>query len=338
MKGGYRYPFFTVLLFPCLFIEFLCIFFYISFPLFQIFHSFCAFMDPVQGFKQFLWFYFTILCILAQVFFVSHSLSYEINCSKRGKGAQNTQMCFQCSDPVTHPVFIFIVFSQSVKTDLLIRQCISGYISVRPVHHFQKVLPASVSCCHMQICLQISADPVPEEIGKLFLHGKRHLIFHQRIDKSLSLLVCPEKDGCVFQIFSFFQSFFQCCYYADIFFSGIFESLAGHRHSFFIRCGQCFLKTSGITSDYLHGSTQDTGTAAIVYIQQNGLCFRIIPGEVQHDLRSGSPEMINGLVVVPHNKQIICRSCQHAQDFVLQAVDILKFIHQNMYKLFSPSI
>ena len=46
--------------------------------------------------------------------------------------------------------------------------------------------------------------------------------------------------------------------------------------------------------------------------------------------------MIDGLIVIPYNKQIICRCSQHLQYFILKTVNILKLIHQNVNKLFLP--
>ena len=276
MECGYSHSFFFILLFPCLFIQALRIFFYVSLPLRQGFHAFCTLMDPVQGLKQFLWFYFTILCIFTQVFFESHSFSDKINRSKRGKSTKNPQMRFQCGNPVAHPVFVFIIFPKFIKINLRTVQRFSGNIAIWPVHDLQKILPAPVSCCHFKISQKRPADPVAEKIGKLFFHCKRNLIFHQHIDQTFRFLICTKQDCRIQQILAALHSFFQCCHHAHILFSWIIKFLARHRHPFFIWSIQLLFETSGITSDHFHGCTQDILTAPVIHIQKNYLCLRII--------------------------------------------------------------
>ena len=274
-------------------------------------------MNPVKSFQQFFWFYFTILRVFPQVLFVSHSLSNEIDRSKRRKCPQNLQMRFQCGQPVTHPVFIFIIFSQFFKIDPLLFQCLSGKIAVRPVHHFQEIFPAPVPCRQFQICHQTSADPVMKQVRQLFLHGKRYLILHQRIDQTFCLLIGTQQDCRILQILPALQPPLQSRYDTHIFLSGILKLFACHRHPFFIRSRQLLLKTSGITSDHFHSRMQNIFTAPVIHIQQNCLRIRIVLCKIQHDLRSCSPEMVNRLVIIPHDKQIIRGSRQHPQDLIL---------------------
>ena len=79
-------------------------------------------------------------------------------------------------------------------------------------------------------------------------------------------------------------------------------------------------------------------TASVIDIQNHPLCFRIIFLKSQHDFRFGSPKTIDGLVIVADNKQIGLLSRQHFHNFILNPVDILKFIHQNIRKALLPHL
>ena len=46
--------------------------------------------------------------------------------------------------------------------------------------------------------------------------------------------------------------------------------------------------------------------------------------------------MINGLVVVPHDKKIVLRLCQQTDDIILKLIDVLKFIHQDIAEFLLP--
>ena len=50
---------------------------------------------------------------------------------------------------------------------------------------------------------------------------------------------------------------------------------------------------------------------------------------MEHNLRRRAAKAVNRLVIVADNHQILPFSGEHANHFVLQAVDVLKLIHQN---------
>ena len=59
--------------------------------------------------------------------------------------------------------------------------------------------------------------------------------------------------------------------------------------------------------------------------------------ELLHTVGACPTEAIDGLVIVSHDKQIILRRRKQLYDLILDRRDILKFIHQNITKLFLPS-
>ena len=76
---------------------------------------------------------------------------------------------------------------------------------------------------------------------------------------------------------------------------------------------------------------------AVIDIQCHTLRSSIAFRKGQHNIRSGSPESIDGLIVVPHNKNIILGTGKHPNIFILKLVDILEFINENIAEQILPS-
>ena len=247
-------------------------------------------------------------------------------------------MRLQCSESVAHPVLVFVIFPQLIEIYLRLCKSIPGNIPVGSVHDLQECFSASVPFCHGEISPEISADPVSKKIGELFLHGKGNLIFHQSPYKPFCLLIGSEKDCRILQTFSRVQTFFQSLHDFHIFLSGIRKFPHLDRFSVRIRRGQLFGKTLFITVHHLHGSIQYVPAASVVYIQKNRLCFGIIFCKIQHDFRPGSPKTINGLVIIPHDKQIVIRCRKHTDNIILKRIDVLKLIHHNITEFLLPCL
>ena len=69
---------------------------------------------------------------------------------------------------------------------------------------------------------------------------------------------------------------------------------------------------------------------AVIYRKRNDLRFRIIVRKMQHNLRLCAPETVDGLIVVPHDKEMILRRRDLPYKTILQRRDILKFINQQI--------
>ena len=91
-----------------------------------------------------------------------------------------------------------------------------------------------------------------------------------------------------------------------------------------------------IFADHLQGGRNDPAVAPVILIQQNKRGLRIILPKLLHTVRTGAPEAIDGLVVIPHDKEIVLRRRQHFHDLILQRGNILKFIDKDILKLFLP--
>ena len=63
---------------------------------------------------------------------------------------------------------------------------------------------------------------------------------------------------------------------------------------------------------------------------------RKILGHMQHDFRFCSTEPVNGLIIVPHQKQVIFRKGKQLDNIILQLIDILELIDQDVSELFLP--
>ena len=73
-----------------------------------------------------------------------------------------------------------------------------------------------------------------------------------------------------------------------------------------------------VRSDHLHCRRKDPLAASVIHIQCHRFCLWIIFCEIQHDLRSCSTEMIDRLIIIPHDKQIILRFRKKLYDIILK--------------------
>ncbi len=80
----------------------------------------------------------------------------------------------------------------------------------------------------------------------------------------------------------------------------------------------------------------NTCAGTVIHIQKDFICLRIILLEPHHDTRAGSPETIDGLVVIPNRKNVVRWSRQHPYGIILRPVDVLKFVNQNVPKPLPP--
>ena len=252
MKSGYHSTFSFYVLLLRLFFKLPGIFIHVSQPLLQCFHPSGTFVNPVKCFAELLWLYFTIPRVFLQVFFVSHSISNEIDGCIGSHGSEDSEMRFHSRDPVTHPVLVLIILTQLLKIYRLFSEGISGYVTVRPVHDLQKSASAPVSLRHFEIGNHISADPVSEQVGQFFLHGKRNSVLHQSNYQSLCLLIRAEKKSCVLDTFAVFHTIFQSSCYCHIFISWISKFQNLHRLSHLIGSREFFHITVFVIIDHLY--------------------------------------------------------------------------------------
>ena len=90
-------------------------------------------------------------------------------------------------------------------------------------------------------------------------------------------------------------------------------------HRFLLRPHRLDLlvKTLFVILNHASRPAYDSCLTAVIDRKENLLHIRKIFLKVQHDLRPGPPESINRLVIIPHNKNIVLRQCQHPDQLVL---------------------
>ena len=66
--------------------------------------------------------------------------------------------------------------------------------------------------------------------------------------------------------------------------------------------------------------------------------FGIVFFKFLHDPWTGSPESIDGLIVVPHYEKIVPGLRQKTQHLILHLVDILELVHQDIGKPLLPPL
>ena len=76
--------------------------------------------------------------------------------------------------------------------------------------------------------------------------------------------------------------------------------------------------------------------AAVIVFQQHTFSSFEFFWEIQHYLRTGSPESVDALVIIPDYEKIIKRCRQHPYHLILHWIYILKLIDQNVFKSRTP--
>ena len=92
------------------------------------------------------------------------------------------------------------------------------------------------------------------------------------------------------------------------------------------------VKTDLIAADQLLCLLHNLPIAAVIFLQHDRLCLRIIIRKSQKQLRLGATECVNRLIVVPHQKQVVLRLRQKPQNLILHRIHILRLIHQKIRK------
>ena len=88
--------------------------------------------------------------------------------------------------------------------------------------------------------------------------------------------------------------------------------------------------------NHSHRTVQNFFRTPIIHIEQHLLSSRIILLKVQHNLRTRTPKMVDGLVIVSHDEQVFSGFRQKSYHIVLNWIDILKFVYQYIGKPLLP--
>ena len=89
-------------------------------------------------------------------------------------------------------------------------------------------------------------------------------------------------------------------------------------------------------SDYPQRAIDNVSAGPVIHIQKNLSGIRIIICKLHHNAWLCPPEPIDGLVIIPYDKQIVFRRRKHADHVILGLVHILEFIHQYIAELLLP--
>ena len=68
----------------------------------------------------------------------------------------------------------------------------------------------------------------------------------------------------------------------------------------------------------------------VIHIEKHPPRIRVIALKSQHNLRLRPAEPVDRLIVISDDKEVIFRQCQHPNNLILQAVDVLKLINQDV--------
>ena len=97
-----------------------------------------------------------------------------------------------------------------------------------------------------------------------------------------------------------------------------------------------------VAADLGYRGLQDSLSAAVIGRQEEHTVLRIVPVQniisekVLHHQGIRSPESVDGLIVIPDNKEVVQRRGQKTEHLILARAHILKFVDQNPAKALLP--
>ena len=183
-------------------------------------------------------------------------------------------------------------------------------------------------------------------VSPLLFHGKRDPLPGKSRRHALHGQICPEQYSTGLPIYPIFQALYQITHlfrslteFPD--FYPIFLPVSGV--SLMIPCLpsmrlarlQILMKTVFILIYHRQGCLHDIRMAAIIRPKKDLLCTKFLY-KLSHAGWSGSAESVNGLIIIPHCKNISMFFRQNFHDTVLSVIDILKFIDQYIFKPVLP--
>ena len=176
------------------------------------------------------------------------------------------------------------------------------------------------------------------DIRDLILHPHRDVIFHKLLDQKTRLCVRAKQYRKFREAAAILNRILYGFDQEKVLFLLVLKRKVADR----LLCALCgvdlFCKTLLIVADQIHRSVHDVLVAAVVGIQKDRRTARILLRELQHDLRLGTTKPVDGLVIVPDNKEVVLRAGKHTDDVKLQLVDVLKLIDQYVLVLVLPRL
>ena len=176
------------------------------------------------------------------------------------------------------------------------------------------------------------------DIRDLILHPHRDVIFHKLLDQKTRLRVRAEQ----YRKFREAAALLNRILYGFDQEKVLFLLVLKRKIAYRLLCALCgmdlFFKAFLIVANQIHRAVHDVLVAAVVGIQKDRRTARILLWELKHDLRFGTAKPVDGLVIIPDNKEVILRACEHTDDVKLQLVDVLKLIDQYVLVLVLPRL
>ena len=110
----------------------------------------------------------------------------------------------------------------------------------------------------------------------------------------------------------------------------VFALQQAESFALFVHSANPLINAVLILPDHSKRRCSDLFMAAVIPVKQDDRRCRIVPPKPLHTVGTCTPEAIDRLVVISHDKKIMLRSRQHSHNLILQRRYILKFIHQDV--------
>ena len=205
---------------------------------------------------------------------------------------------------------------------------LAAYVAVRPVHDAQQVSGLRRIARQAQIGEEIPCNPVFAEIRQHLPHAKGNVLAVKppRQETRLQIGAVKDRDAVIAR-----PLLCERAYLPHQIIRLRLRGRADHRVHRLSRGagGSDFLREARLvprnqSARRLH----DFRGRAIVHVQYDLGGLRVVLRKIQHELRRGPAETVDGLIVVADNHEIGLLPGDHAHNLVLQAVDVLKLIDQ----------
>ena len=112
----------------------------------------------------------------------------------------------------------------------------------------------------------------------------------------------------------------------------IIKLLTGNLFPLRIFCPECLVLPPYIVMNHRIGRIQNIGSRTIILLQFDDRRIWKLTFKIQNILNIGSPELVDGLVVVPHDTQIPILGRQNPDQMELYCIRVLILVHHNIAK------
>ena len=276
--------------------------------------------------------------IVRHIRLIANTLSHIIHRREGAHVRHHLQILRKLGNPARDPWLFFIGSFPAVQIHPRLIQHVTAQISQRAVHDLQHITAVSPARSKPQITEHILCDPVVVHKRHRFPRKKRNAPGQKLLRQIAGLPVGAVEHRHLPKCQTFPVKLTDLFYDRLIFLKN--GRIFPHRDASLLpaRRRYTLVKPIFIVGNQRKGCPDNPASAPVIFLQTQLVCTCIIPGKMSHQFRPCTAELVDGLVIVAHKKQLVLRRCQKAQNLVLQRIHILHLIHQYVPKLLLPDL